>query len=392
MADPAPVNVNDNTDNSDNEDNGVITSDIPKSFINLTHNAFTLPEEGKYYNLTTSRVIGNVDDLVGFDSPNVVASCWEHVIQFCDINGIDCDTIVYMNEGDETQYGIIYDDYFAIECVREYDNSIGLDEIDDETIDSLLPFSFRNMSSYCRVTKVKDADTFEIILFADTSTISGPFYGTYNRKVSLCTNSYVYGDGDDKMLIKLNVRLFGIDAAESNTKPGQAAKKYIKSLLSSFENICYARFHGNDSRGRPLVRLYKDDYLDFSINNAILSYVDPQYGHLAIPYFGGTKNSEFKTITKAGGYYINSVNDEGDNSDNDDANEGTSRVIDDTPDDTPDEIEHEDSNSSHRSNDSDATVDAIIHTTGDDEHAVDIDDDLNHEDDANTTRWYWPFG
>jgi len=165
-----------------------------------------------------------------------------------------------------------------------------------EDIENLKMYSFIGLSSKIKITHIIDGDTFDIILFIHAN--------------DLKNNNVIISKGDSYTFIKERIRLNSIDAAEKNTEKGKRIIEILKILLKNYDNILYAVFenrdlegnlihknndidNGRDKFGRLLTTLYFDEKnigtFENSVNSYILSVEDPELGHLALPYGGGTK-------------------------------------------------------------------------------------------------------
>ena len=185
-----------------------------------------------------------------------------------------------------------------------------LEDLSDDVIDSLDIFSFSRINrKKARVVYVVDADTIDVVLFINPTDFCTPHWSRVDQKMIPTQNAHLCVSSNDtdnnnetiteQLLVKLRLRLYGIDAAEKNTVPGQRCKEWAEIKYKELNNIVYANLMGTDSKGRVLANLYECQNSNRSINQLLVDHMDPCYGKLCVSYHGEHKNDKFVKDTKA---------------------------------------------------------------------------------------------
>ena len=161
--------------------------------------------------------------------------------------------------------------------------------LDVSELNSIQPFSLAGLSAVCRVVKCIDGDTVRLAFFVPLSHFTTSVKCSRDAIVStfsrLSLNSPKCEPG---FFTCFNVRLLGIDFAESKTEKGKIGTKLMCDLYAENDNIVIAKFEGMDRYGRPLANLY--DREGGLLNTKFLNFVPRGFsGPVVLPYDGGKK-------------------------------------------------------------------------------------------------------
>ncbi len=242
----------------------------------------------KWYNLDTSRKVSTLKDRIPVTNPRITATNIKTLYRFLLLNRL---LIKDLTAPPSTiqQLKDLEDNQKKIANLSSGDlDSFSLDELN-----SLPIFSFKQMWLKGRILKVIDGDTVDVALSIGIDKLSCA------SGSQLCL---ILGKGEKELIIKLRLRLYGIDTAEKDTMEGQVIKKYSEKLYAETENKVEVLMLDTGARGRTLAVIYgrhgkdKNNITDTTINNRILLYKpdDHTLGKLAVPYYGQTKDSDFR--------------------------------------------------------------------------------------------------
>lgn len=282
------------------------TVKLEETIINLSRKKITI-KGSKWYNLETSRQTGNINNRIFFVSPRVVGTI-ELLTQFVLINELDMNKVIisghlkYLRE--KVDIGIINRKPRIIACDD-------IDKISNDEIDRLQPFRFANITIPARITYIVDGDTFDCAAILDPSLLAIPtpikvgYRTTIGQTVTMCGSTSKL---HSKMLIKLRIRLDGVDAADcipdSNKKATkterkqmkgkkEAATEYVRKWANGSNNKIWLQLMGYDCRSRILGKLYQRTSNGHKskgdLSEHMLRYRHPEYGKVAVPYDGGNK-------------------------------------------------------------------------------------------------------
>jgi endonuclease YncB( thermonuclease family) len=136
-------------------------------------------------------------------------------------------------------------------------------------------FTIKDYTAKAVVTKVVDGDTLDLVFSLPLSVLVS-IQCAYATSIAM----------NQSFILKRKGRLTGLNAAEISTPAGKVAAQVMTEKYASLNNILYAEFHSYDKYGRALVTLYADEAKTISLNQFLLDYVDPTYGHVAVPMKG----------------------------------------------------------------------------------------------------------
>lgn len=279
------------------------------SYLSLNLKPCKIPDDGiSWYNLDTNRRVTKINGKVGIIDPPVVASNWSIIAEFVELNDIHPDRIKYMNE---RHRGELVD--AMVERLNPHVSMIEANDVEDvptDVLSSLDVFSFSRISTKARVVKVIDGDTIDVAIILRPQELCVSHWNRRDREMSCTQSARICGDNSaykstmnlrefrdrkikEGILMKLRLRLYGIDTAEKETVAGQRCKEWSILKYEELDNLVYVTLMGTDARGRTLANIYECPESNRSINQLLIDHSDPSYGKLCIPYYGATKNQEF---------------------------------------------------------------------------------------------------
>lgn len=299
----------------------------------------------KWYNLETSRSVGNVDNRLFLIVPRITGN-FELLTQYLIVNNIDINNIIIPDGMSDLE--IMLRDATTIQTPRViYNNNI--DDIPFDEIDRLQTFKFSNITVPAIITNIIDGDTFDCAMVLDpmllalpttvknkqktvigqTATICYPNIQNHNTS-NISTGNYISNTSSSShsnknslptlsnsigLLIKLRIRLHGVDAADcipdsnknaSNDKrelmKGKkiAATEFVKTWGNGSDNKIWLELMGYDCRSRILGKIYqrKSDggKSKSDLSSQLLRYRHKTYGQVAVIYDGGNKNDAWDDI------------------------------------------------------------------------------------------------
>ena len=291
--------------------------ELKETIISLSRNAVVVAAK-KWYNLETSRSIGNLKNKEFFISPRVAGSL-ELLIEFLLINEIKIDEVIIPESRPHMRRSI----KAAIAKRRSrIINTTDIDQVSQEEIDILQPFNFNRITVKARLTRVIDGDTFDCVTIIDPHILALPTAVRVDNRtvigqtVTICSNSVIKSSKDRSgMLVKLRIRLDGADAADCLTRSDkatdlerermklkkEAATDFVRRWALLSDNRVWLQLLGYDCRSRLLGQLYsrslnEREFDSFTSSNSLtkqlLTYRDSKYGTVALPYDGSTNRTE----------------------------------------------------------------------------------------------------
>jgi len=314
-----------------------------ESITNLSRNEVVVAAK-KWYNLETSRSIGNLKEKEFLISPRV-AGPLELIVEFLLINNLDVDGVIIPESRPNMRLSLKR----AIEQRRpRIIETTDIDQVSPDEINTLQPFNFNRVTVKARLTRVIDGDTFDCVTIIDPSILALPTPVRVDNRtvigqtVTICsersstkvnqntkrgttqktkrgttqkTKRGKERGGDKngpKMLIKLRIRLDGADAADCLTKSDKATRKereamrlkkeaateFVRRWASLSGDRIWLQLLGYDCRSRLLGQLYPRSLNDTDMNpsnnltSELLRYRDSKCGKVALPYDGTTNRTK----------------------------------------------------------------------------------------------------
>ena len=276
------------------------------SYLNLNLKPCKVPDDGvSWYNLDTNRRITKLTNKVGLTDPPVAASNWPIIAEFIELNDIPPSDIKYMNESHSRILLDAMKDRLhpSVSMVKTND----IENVSDEVLSTLDTFSFSRINAKAKVLYVVDGDTIDVGLILSPKELCVSHWSRRNKQMCQTQLVRICGDSSDDnssnvnldggILMKLRLRLYGIDTAEKDTVQGQRCKDWSILKYNELNNIVYVTLMGTDARGRTLANIYESPNSDRSINQLLIDHTDPFYGKLCVPYYGETKDADFTKRT-----------------------------------------------------------------------------------------------
>lgn len=283
-------------------------------YINLNLKPCIVPSDGiDWYNLDTNRRITRMNGKVGLVDPGVSASNWSIISEFIELNDINPNCIKYMKE--ENRQDLI--DAMG-ERLSYHISMIEANNVDDvpyDVLESLDIFSFSRISTRAKVLNVVDGDTIDVGIILNPKELCISHWSRRDKKMVHTQSAQICGDNsaykstmnvrgfrerkiNEGILMKLRLRLYGIDTAEKETIPGKRCREWSILKYSELNNIVHVTLMGTDARGRTLANVYECPDANRSINQLLIDHIDPFYGKLCVPYYGGPKDVNFTSRTE----------------------------------------------------------------------------------------------
>lgn len=173
-------------------------------------------------------------------------------------------------------------------------SSDDVSDIPDSVIQTMCKFEFAALHGKCKVARIIDGDTFEILLYVPLSELAAPRKkgkGKGEFKNAIITRHITGG-----FFSLFSCRLAGIDTAEKNTLQGLIAKYFMQDLISHFNNILYFRIVEFDKYGRILINLYLDSNYNILLNTILIGKIFnklPPLEQQVVLAYGGEKKSDY---------------------------------------------------------------------------------------------------
>lgn len=278
--------------------------------LNLNLRNVSLPDvgSGKWLNLETSKQLGNLKGKYALKNPPVTATQWEIIDQFLELNRIPLSKVEYLFPNDSKMLEMASETRKKKSGSMAIRNSNDLSTLTEDEISHLEEFSFSRLSVPGRVVEVIDGDTIVAVVSISLSQlVSGNLmrsdsmvcYKSLGQLVCINPTKESESFSNLKMLVKIRLRLYGIDAAEKDTFAGKRCKEWVTLKYQELKNLIWVTLLGTDARGRTLANLYETPTSIRTINSLILNHIDPYCGRVCVSYFGETKDSKFTTETKS---------------------------------------------------------------------------------------------
>jgi endonuclease YncB( thermonuclease family) len=266
-----------------------------------------------WYNLDTNRRITKMNGKVGLIDPAVAASNWSIISEFIELNDIHPDCIKYMKEENRQDLIDAMEERLSPHISMIEANNV--DDVPDDVLRSLDIFSFSRISTRAKVLNVVDGDTIDVAIILNPKELCISHWSRRDKKMIYTQSAQICGDNsaykstmnvrefrerkiNEGILMKLRLRLYGIDTAEKETIPGQRCKEWSILKYNELNNIVYVTLMGTDARGRTLANVYECSDANRSINQLLIEHIDPIYGKLCVPYYGETKDVNFTSRTE----------------------------------------------------------------------------------------------
>ena len=243
-------------------------------YLNLSLKAFD-DEDHKWYNLDTGHRIANLKGKVFLQFPKVASESIDALAEFIRLN----DLSDYQAESDLQNQ--------LIQKLSSAESANGTAEL---MTSSLL---ISRVFCLCQVVKLTDGDTIEVEAEVPLNDLACPRIVKDNSEIKAKQQVKVLIDcheqkTDINIRLRLDCRLFGIDAAERKTTKGKIATEVLRRAIDQVNGRLYGHFLGTQGSnyGRSLVHFYFDSKRKYSVSNFMLAYSHPVHGKIAITFYG----------------------------------------------------------------------------------------------------------
>ena len=205
-------------------------------FLNLNNKSCDIPIESEHwYNLETNRNITKTKDKITIKYPRIAASEWNYIYQFVNINNLSPDDLEFYHTSEKDKFEKIFMENATLSCrYLKYDN---IENIPDEELKNLDEFSFSHIKTKAKIIEVLDGDTISIAMVLKGNDLAQFYWNRDGCDMKQLYLSMISKTDDFLMLLKLRIRLFGIDAAEKENPVGKRAKEWAILKYKSDDNI-----------------------------------------------------------------------------------------------------------------------------------------------------------
>lgn len=274
-------------------------------------------EENNWYNLLTSRKVGKLENRDYLLNPRICGTV-EMMAQFMLINNLSIEDLKFAEQRLELQTNLVA--YLASRKPRR-EAFRSIDDVPQDTLNELIPFSFKNLTVKAKVTRVVDGDTLHCAFILDPDDLSYPVVDIVDRKAmngQICitcmhktsnepvksikswlgigkTQKASHTETSD-MLIKMVVRLFGVDTGDADKKVKDAGTTFTENFCQQSEQRVWLQMMGRGVRGRMLARIFSRGPYERELNpkskdltSQLISYQHQSLGSIAMAYYGDNK-------------------------------------------------------------------------------------------------------
>ncbi len=286
------------------------SSQQPHDCLNLTHRPLTI-KAGEWYNLETSRRMTRMEGRTYLVWPRVTGNA-ASILEYLTINQIDSARIVY-SPNSELQGQLCS---LMMEKKPHIITVTDIDSVPDNELSQVYSFSFTNITVEARITRIIDGDTLDCAMFLDPSQLAWPTVKRDDRKTVVgqnctlaCRSGFVphHQDSDYtgiRLLIKLRIRLFGVDAADKDIPRKDAATQFVEWWSHRLNGRIWMQLMGYDCRSRVLGNIfprYPGRRLApeaGSLTLDLVAYRHPNLGIVAKSYHGGNKSEAWGGVAE----------------------------------------------------------------------------------------------
>lgn len=284
----------------------------PQQITTLRGSVISL-KENEYFNLDTSRRMKILDGRMYFLQPRVTG---EAKVLYQYIKILHCPVVLSKSNATKLQQQLCQAHQECQPCILKLENSSSesesIDRVPQEDLRKLKPFTFEYIRVPAMVTRVIDGDTIECAFFLNPEELSLPVVISDNNTTTIGQMCMIgkYDNSDnsekgksDQLLIKLCIRVMGVDAADSGKKSDppekikrlegmkNSATNFTKNWCATNDNKIWLHLLGYDNRSRILGDVTsRGAGSDLSLTDSLLSYNDPLYGPVAVKYGGENKD------------------------------------------------------------------------------------------------------
>lgn len=280
----------------------------PQQITTLRGSVISL-KENEYFNLDTSRRMKILDGRMYFLQPRITG---EAKVLYQYIKILHCPVVLSKSNATKLQQQLCQAHQECQPCILKLENSSpdAIDRVPVEDLRKLKPFTFEYIRVPAMVTRVIDGDTIECAFFLNPEELSLPVVISDNNTTTIgqmCMIGKLDSNSEksesDQLLIKLCIRVMGVDAADSGKKSDppekikrlegmkNSATNFTKNWCATNDNKIWLHLLGYDNRSRILGDVTsRGAGPDLSLTDSLLSYNDPLYGPVAVKYGGENKD------------------------------------------------------------------------------------------------------
>jgi len=271
-------------------------------FINVKTKHHIIHVKPGMYSFRGLNIIGSIDDLIEYYKKNFLelSKIYPKGTKFNDILYEPFSDIKFLLDNAELEISNCSNDNTCSfdKCsdnsgsiIETSGNNTDVESLSDNQINSLCNFTFYGLFVKCKIIKIIDGDTFDIVFFAPIKnftylrTKKGYPVIIPNNVVQSSTLSNQFG-----FFVKIRCRCYGYDSPEISTDDGKIAKDYISKKIISQNYIFWVTIMNEDKYGRHLCIFYYNQNKKESLNTYLFD-ISKDFGRpLAKTYLGGHKD------------------------------------------------------------------------------------------------------
>lgn len=252
---------------------------------------FDDPPPNMWYNLETKRTVKNKPrGLISLSHPRVVGK-EETIREFLALNNLD--------ERGERKFNLALPFLAGLRAVSHVQDKCSeagsaffsltsdVENLPVDQLERICEFSLQGLRTKVRLLRILDGDTIDLAFFVPLNFLA-------DRRYSLPTSS------SQGLFLRMVTRLYGVDAAEHDTKKGIVASLFLEKIALRQDGIFWMRVEGFEKFGRLLAALYLDENEEIALSDLLVSYEDEEVGNVAVPYVGDAKSPLFTSLPRLG--------------------------------------------------------------------------------------------
>ena len=274
-------------------------SNACETWLNLSYRRTSLKHK-EWYNLETSCRLKNLYGKTYLISPRVAGPAYL-IAKFLDVNNIPLDKIKVPADSKIKQEL----EKYHKEAKPYTIVATSIDEVPETDLQQLGTFAFKGLTVKGRITYIVDGDTFDCAVIIPAQDMALPGAICVDRKMREGYNSMmVLNENPNQkkptypgILVKLRIRLYGVDAKEKDTEGGQVAKQLVTDWLLPDNNRVWLEMMGTDVKGRTLAKIYprargQEQPKGQSLTEMLINYKDTKHGQVAMAYYGDSNREQ----------------------------------------------------------------------------------------------------
>lgn len=288
-----------------------VLSSTTKTWLNLKGNPFE-ENPAAWYNLQTNRflknpprdpqlnsslrgirVLGTRDHLIEFWKRNIdqLGQVYPKGTKFEQVVFQPFTDIAFLTEDAARRSQLCY--LGTAGTVISSTHAQDVEQLTNDEINQMCPFSFAGLFVKARVDSVVDGDTLNVIFLVPLMELGSA--RAIGPKGAARTTILTSSPQPTSFFVYDTIRMYGYDAQEKDTPEGQTAKRLFEQKLASLNNIVWCQFVeaniAQEKYGRILAVLYEDKERTRPLNDYLFRQQQQLGIKLVNPYLGGTKTS-----------------------------------------------------------------------------------------------------